>query len=119
MFKKKYKWVKLADSEAGIQWSAEGIGLARFDGKGIAIARFKDKLYGFAQECPHAGADLTEGWIDGHGCVVCPVHGYKFSIQNGRNPDDDGYFLKHWPIEKREDGIYIGIEESGFFSWLR
>lgn len=28
-------------------------------------------------ECPHRGARLSQGWIDG-GCLVCPYHGWRF-----------------------------------------
>jgi 3-phenylpropionate/trans-cinnamate dioxygenase ferredoxin subunit len=119
MIEKKYKWHKLAASETDIDWSGEGIGLAEFNGMKVCVARFGGRLYGFAHLCPHAGAPLTEGWLDAKGNVVCPVHGYKFNIQSGRNSSGEGYDLKRWPIEKREDGIYIGIEERGFLNWLR
>lgn len=116
---KKYKWEKLADSEADISWSREGIGEASFDGKKICIARLGEKFHAFSHQCPHAGAPLTEGWLDAKGNVVCPVHGYKFNLQTGRGASGEGYDLKCWPVEKREDGIYIGIEERGFLSWLK
>jgi 3-phenylpropionate/trans-cinnamate dioxygenase ferredoxin subunit len=117
MPEKKYKWHKLVDLESDIDWSNENIGPAEWDGKKICLARFRGRFFGFAYQCPHAGALLTEGWLDSQGNVVCPMHGYKFNIENGRNSSGEGYNMKHWPVEKREDGIYIGVEEKGFFSW--
>ena len=57
-----------------------------------------------------------------------PVHSYtaagnytvKYSLQNGRNTSGEGYYLKHWPVEMRDDGVYVGIEASGgIFGWLK
>jgi 3-phenylpropionate/trans-cinnamate dioxygenase ferredoxin subunit len=39
-------------------------------------------------------------------------------MQNGRNITGEGYYLKTYAIEQREEGIFIGIEESGLFGWL-
>ncbi len=36
--------------------------------------------------CPHLGGPLDEAPVeDGH--LICPWHGYRFSLVNGRNPD--------------------------------
>jgi nitrite reductase/ring-hydroxylating ferredoxin subunit len=83
-------------------------------GKNICLARFQDKLYGCAQKCPHAGAYMADGRVDEHGNIVCPLHRYKFSLQNGRNTSGEGYYLKTYPVEERVDGIYVGIEVSLF-----
>ena len=62
---------------------------------------------------------MADGTLDAVGNVVCPVHRYKFSLQNGRNSSGEGYYLTTYPLEQREDGLYIGFEEKGLFSWLR
>ena len=32
----------------------------------------------------------------------------------------EGYFLKHWPVENRDDGVYLGLKEGGgLFGWLK
>jgi 3-phenylpropionate/trans-cinnamate dioxygenase ferredoxin subunit len=30
-------------------------------------------------------------------------------MKNGRNVTGEGYYLKYWPVEAREDGIYVEI----------
>jgi 3-phenylpropionate/trans-cinnamate dioxygenase ferredoxin subunit len=60
---------------------------------------------------------MSNGFIDPLGNIVCPLHRYKFSMETGRNTSGEGYFLKTYPIELREDGIYAGIEESSPFSF--
>ena len=86
--------------------------LVEVDGKQIGIGRHLEKLFAFAYRCPHASGILTEGHIDSRGNIVCPVHGYRFNLVNGRNTTGEGYHLKHWPVEKRIDGIYVGLENG-------
>ena len=85
------------------------------NGKKISLARRQDRLFAFAYMCPHASGILAEGWLDAKGNIVCPVHNYRFNMENGRNITGEGYYLKHWPVEKREDGIFVGMEEEGLF----
>ncbi len=88
------------------------------DSKTICIAKHEDQLFAFAQKCPHASGLLSQGFVDPLGNVVCPLHHYKYSIKNGRNVSGEGYYLKHWPVEIRDDGIYVGLEEKSFFNLL-
>ena len=89
------------------------------NGKSICLAKFKDELYAFAYKCPHAGGILADGYIDALGNIVCPQHRYKYNMANGRNTSGEGYYLKHWPVELRDEGVYVGMEESkGLFGWF-
>jgi 3-phenylpropionate/trans-cinnamate dioxygenase ferredoxin subunit len=36
-------------------------------------------------------------------------------MKNGRNVTGEGYFLKNWPVEIRDDGVYVGLEKN---KWL-
>ena len=93
--------------------------MVEVNGKKICIAKFNDEVFAFAYKCPHAGGILADGYIDIGGNVVCPLHRYKYDMKNGRNVSGEGYYLKHWPVELREDGVYVGMEDdSGLFGWL-
>ena len=83
------------------------------------VALNKENLHACAAKCPHAGGTMSNGYIDALGNIVCPLHRYKFSLENGRNISGEGYFLKTYPIEQRDDGIFIGMEDSGMFDWLK
>jgi nitrite reductase/ring-hydroxylating ferredoxin subunit len=115
---KKYKWHKIAESEAGMEWNENGMTVVEVKGKKICICKFQDSWFAFAYQCPHAGGLLEDGYIDAVGNVVCPVHRYKFSLKNGRNTSGEGYSLKTYPAELRADGLFIGLEEGGLLSWL-
>src|SRR6516164_11762459 len=112
MIEKKYEWHKIAESEKEISWPENGIAVVELHGKKLCLTKWKEGWYSFAYSCPHAGGLLALGDIDAGGNIICPVHGYRFSIQNGRNCSGEGFYLRHWPAEKRADGIYLGIEKD-------
>jgi 3-phenylpropionate/trans-cinnamate dioxygenase ferredoxin subunit len=118
MTEKKYEWVKVADSEAEIEFGANNIADILAGDKRICIGKYNEELFAFAQKCPHASGLFAHGFIDPLGNVVCPLHRYKYSLQTGRNVSGEGYFLKNWPVEKREDGIYVGLEQNRLFGLL-
>ena len=107
---KKYSWFKIAGEEKDIHFQSNNMAIVMVNGKVISVGKHKDILYAFAHQCPHAGGIMAEGWIDVKGNVVCPVHGYRFNMENGRNVTGEEYSLKHWPVERRQDGIYVAME---------
>jgi nitrite reductase/ring-hydroxylating ferredoxin subunit len=109
------KWYKIAETAEEIEFGSNHLAVAEANGKKICVGRFNDRLFAFAYKCPHAGGILADGYIDATGNVVCPLHRYKYDMSNGRNVSGEGYYLKHWPIEMREDGIYVGMEKSFLF----
>jgi len=114
------KWYKVADSLGEVEFAANNIAVVDLDGKNICLGKFKDSFFAFAYKCPHAGGVLAEGFIDALGNIVCPLHRYKYNMENGRNTSGEGYYLKHWPVQIKEDGIFVGVEETGgLFGWLK
>lgn len=119
MSEKGYSWHKIADHINELDFADNNIAVAEVKDKKICIAKFRETIFAFAYKCPHAGGILADGFVDALGNIVCPLHRYKYSLQNGRNTSGEGYYLKHWPVENREDGVYVGMEErSGLFGWI-
>ena len=117
--KKKYKWYKIAGEESELNFSSNNLLQINVAGKTICVARGKNNsLYACANKCPHAGGIISDGFVDVLNNVVCPLHRYKYSLQNGRNVSGEGYYLKTYPVTQREDGIYVGIEEKAFLNWF-
>ena len=110
-----YDWFRIALSIDELDFGNSNIALTEVNGKKICIGRYAGKLFAFAYKCPHAGGILADGYIDAIGNVVCPLHRYKFSMANGRNTSGEGYYLKHWPVEQREDGIYVAQDKKSLF----
>ena len=113
MTEKKYTWNKVADHINELIFSENQIAVADLKGKNICIGKYQNQFFAFAYKCPHAGGVLAEGHIDALGNIVCPLHRYKYNMQNGRNTSGEGFYLKHWPVEIRQDGIFVGFEDSG------
>jgi 3-phenylpropionate/trans-cinnamate dioxygenase ferredoxin subunit len=113
---KKYKWHKIADEENELNFGPNSLLQRDIAGRTVCIARVRNTLYACAHKCPHAGGIIAEGFIDVLNNVVCPLHRYRYSLQNGRNVSGEGYYLKTYPIQQTDKGIFIGIEERGLFS---
>ena len=110
----KFRWVKVAETVAEISFNANHLAEVSAEGKTICIGLYREALFAFAPKCPHASGFFVEGFIDALGNVVCPLHRYKFCLKNGRNVSGEGYYLKHWPVEIREDGVFVGLEQKNF-----
>lgn len=111
----KYTWYKIAESIAELLLRSSGLAEIEVNGKKLCVALHGDELHACSAKCPHASGVLADGYIDALGNIVCPIHRYKFNLKNGRNSSGEGYFLKTYPIEAREDGIFIGFEAKGLF----
>ncbi|HWB24049.1 MAG TPA: Rieske 2Fe-2S domain-containing protein [Chitinophagaceae bacterium] len=114
----KYHWHKIAEHTEELHFNSDGLAVAEADGKKITLAKVGGNIKACAHKCPHAGGILADGFVDAAGNIVCPLHRYKFSLQNGRNSSGEGFYLKTYPIEVREDGVYVGFEEKRLFGWL-
>ena len=110
---KKIKWYKLADSIEAIDWQPNNMAIAEAGGKTVTLVRNNNDISACASKCPHASGILANGFVDALGNIICPIHHYKFSLHNGRNVSGEGYYLKVYPIEIREAGVFIGFEEGG------
>jgi 3-phenylpropionate/trans-cinnamate dioxygenase ferredoxin subunit len=105
-------WKKIAESRAELFQGENNLAEIEVDGKLVCVVMHEEKLKACAAKCPHAGGKMASGYIDALGNIVCPLHRYKFSLENGRNVTGEGYFLKIYKVEEREEGVFIGIEEK-------
>ena len=74
----------------------------------ICLARAEDSFYAVGDKCSHNGESLSKGQINFIGEIVCPWHGYRFSLKSGRcaDPYPD---IPTYPIQANEEGFFIGI----------
>ena len=105
----KDEWYKIAESITEINFSANGLSAIDVAGKTITIGLHNSEIFACPQKCPHAGGLLADGYIDTVGNLVCPVHRYKFNPVNGRNISGEGYYLKIFTVEIREEGVFVNI----------
>ena len=77
----------------------------RIDDTYIALFKVDGKVYAINALCPHAGALLDMGWMEGH-TVHCPMHGWDFDVRTGVSATF-GERVACYDIEVREGTIYL------------
>ena len=88
----------------------EGSGLlVEVNGEQIALFLVKGEVCAVQDKCPHRGAPLSEGQLNGTE-IRCPWHAAKFDLITGKviNPPARRD-LRCYPAEKRADGVYLSL----------
>jgi nitrite reductase/ring-hydroxylating ferredoxin subunit len=80
--------------------------------KSLCLLLRNGQIHAFAALCPHAGIPLCAGWLDGLGRIVCPKHKYRFDPATGRNTSGEGYKLFTYPVEIRDNEIFVGFMDN-------
>ncbi len=111
IIEKKYRWIKIAAHIGELIFGENNIAQTEAEGKKICIVKTIPGLKACSSKCPHAGGDMVQGKLDKKGNIICPVHGYIFNLNNGRDSGGEGYFLKVYPVKEEEEGVFIGIEQ--------
>jgi 3-phenylpropionate/trans-cinnamate dioxygenase ferredoxin subunit len=101
------KWFKI---EGAIQVNAN-IQKIKVNNQTICLINSNGKYSACDAKCPHAGADLSNGWLEGNE-IICPFHRYKYDLCNGRGATGQGDYLPVYKIEKRVDGLYVQLPEK-------
>ena len=103
------QWVRVGDSEM----LAEGrVTTVQAGTQAICLARTADGYGAISNRCAHQGGPLGDGFIE-NGYVVCPWHAWEYDPQTGTPPpgfDDDP--VPAFPVEVRQDGVYVSIVEQ-------
>jgi nitrite reductase/ring-hydroxylating ferredoxin subunit len=67
----------------------------------------------FARRCPHEGADLAAGYIEGSR-LYCPWHHLRFDLPSGQQPCRSLANLRTWALTPLGDGCYrVGAAADG------
>lgn len=109
---KQLDWYRVADLD---ELPSGRVKTVTADVHSMALTNIDGEYTAMDNRCPHQGGPLGEGSIesgtDGQCWLRCPWHGWDFDPQTGLSPgghEDSGQQL--FPLEVREDGIYVGIE---------
>jgi nitrite reductase (NADH) small subunit len=76
----------------------------------IQIAVFRPRageMRAIGATCPHRAGPLAQG-IVGRDIVICPFHGFKFSLANGRGLDND-LSVASYRVEVRGGDIFVEL----------
>ena len=88
---------------------ALAVTLGRYD---VAVARDGDEFFAVQDLCTHAAVPLSEGEVED--CTVeCWLHGSRFDLRTGKPTGPPATEpVATFPVEVREDGIYVDTETS-------
>lgn len=101
-------WVRILSKPETI--GTDFVKMIQVEGKKICLIKNDAKFYATQNSCPHAGGILSGGWCK-KGHLVCPIHRYEYNLLTGRGAEGQGDYIDIYPLELREDGLYIGIKE--------
>ena len=77
----------------------------------IGVFNVQGRFYALAKECPHAGASLAHGIVEGD-CVRCRIHHWRFSIREGTYLDEDRPYYNAQPFPVRVIGDEVQVAVS-------
>jgi thiamine pyrophosphate-dependent acetolactate synthase large subunit-like protein/nitrite reductase/ring-hydroxylating ferredoxin subunit len=77
--------------------------------KSIALTHHEGQYGALDNHCPHQGGPLGEGTIE-NGLLRCPWHGFDYCPLTGAPPGDFVDTVVTYPVEVRDDGIYVAVE---------
>lgn len=95
----------------------------------IGIFRVGGKLHAYENTCPHMGGPVCQGLIipavrevlndkqvstgyrfdESEMRIVCPWHGYEFSIETGSHPAKESIRLKRVQVDEEGGEVYVTL----------
>ena len=73
----------------------------------IVLVKSRDNWRAFEGRCPHQGALLGEGELDG-GALVCRNHRWRFSVGSGQR-EGGPECLASCPVAERDGGVFVDV----------
>jgi nitrite reductase/ring-hydroxylating ferredoxin subunit len=95
----------------------------------VGIFRVGGRLFAYENTCPHMGGPVCQGLIipavrevlndkqvstgyafdESEMRIVCPWHGYEFSIETGSHPAKESIRLMRVPVEEKGGEVYVTL----------
>ena len=80
------------------------------DGRMVAVFRDGDDWFAIDDLCPHMGASLAEGHVEGR-CVTCPWHAWRFSVENGQWEDNPRVAVETFEVKIDGDQVLVRVDD--------
>lgn len=77
--------------------------------KRICLVRDDEQLRAVEDRCSHNSESLSKGIVNYLGEIICPLHGYRFSMKTGREGEQRSRDLITYPLKEEDGAIFIGI----------
>ena len=75
----------------------------------VGIYNVDGEYFAIDDVCPHMGASLHHGWLDG--CVVsCPLHMWEFDVKTGTSVWPGAADLISYPVKIEGEDILVDVD---------
>lgn len=115
------QYVKICPLNDVFEGKGKQVLFAEDDDFQIAVFKVKGKIYAVDNICPHRHADRIFEGIIKDCTVMCPLHGWTYSLENGQNINQKQGIksLKSYEVKVHEDFIFIKKPEFEIPKWRR
>lgn len=93
---------------AGKHPQAGGRALFEFEDKSLALFNVDGQLFAIDDSCPHQGASLCGGRLEGR-VIQCCAHGLRFDLCSGYLLNSELVKVNNYPVEIIDDQAFIVI----------
>ncbi len=99
------KWYKIPYN---IQTDQPFLKRIKLGDRTVCLVGYEGKVHALSAFCPHAGADLAQGWCKDEQ-LICPIHRYSYNINTGKGAPGQNDYIDVFPVEQKADGLYVGF----------
>jgi len=92
-------------------------------GTRVAVFRLGERWFALQDSCPHMGASLAEGSLDGD-AVVCHWHNKRFDLKTGESDMRSGACARVYAVEVAGDQVFLvpprsAVADDDQDEWVR
>ncbi|MCP6697982.1 Rieske (2Fe-2S) protein [Pseudomonas donghuensis] len=80
--------------------------LLEWQGRSVALFNVADTFYAIDDSCPHQGASLCGGRLDGR-VIQCCAHGLRFDLASGYLLNSNQLKVASYPVERQGEQLFI------------
>ena len=80
-------------------------------GNSILLVNLDDRIYAYADECPHQKSRLSEGSLIGK-TLRCASHHWEFDVCTGQGINPQSTYLRVFPVRIESSDILLDLEDE-------
>ncbi len=85
--------------------------LVETNGRDIALFRLEGAVYATSDVCPHQGASLSTGTMNGEK-IVCPWHQWCFNVKDGSSPLNPRLKIKTYEVKLEGNQVFLLLPDQ-------
>src|ERR1700741_755298 len=90
-------------------WSGETMAL-EIDGNAVLLINIDDRIYAYADACPHQKSRLSEGSLMGK-TLRCARHQWEFDVCTGQGLNPRSACLRVFPVTVESSDILLDLDD--------